>query len=487
MFSGAQNFVVSNGQFIDQNIDAEATGIDILLEASNPDAAYNSSYVEDIADWAVPAMDVDVPLPLFWMKGPAGVGKSAIAQTCVERLQDLGKLGAAFFFSVNGCDKAVQFFPTIAYQLSTEIPDYRSLVNQRIRHDKTIVDKTMAVQFNSLIVEPFQELRRNEKDIGKRIPIFIDGLDECESVDAQCEIIEIIAAAARDGRTTFCWAFFSRPESHIEATFAIADIAQVTCTVQLPVSRDADSEIELYLRSGFENVLRRCNVRMQSQWPSSEDLQTLIQNAGGLFVYAATALRVVAQPGFLPEESLRAILTTSPDRGNISTIDSAPKSPFVELDTFYMVIMRRIPSEILPAVLLLCAILCFSGRYLDINSLGVLTQSNFLGLSELQFKMVCSQLSAVLLFRHQPESLVYTTTDTSRPFYQENPAVTQGLRALVFFEPGGSVSFHHKSFYDFLFCVASPITHNTLFKHCLELQHKYQESYSLQGSGEMQV
>ncbi|KAF9443640.1 hypothetical protein P691DRAFT_797270 [Macrolepiota fuliginosa MF-IS2] len=321
MFSGAQNFVVSGGQFIDQHIDAGASGIDILLEASNPNAAHNSSarnssrchpgtrvqYVEDIINWAVPATDVGVPLPLFWMKGPAGVGKSAIAQTCVERLQDLGKLGAAFFFLVNGCDKAVHFFPTIAYQLSTEIPDYRRLVNQRIRHDKTIVNKTMAAQFKSLIAEPFKELRRNGKDIGKRIPIFIDGLDECESVDSQCEIIEIIAAAAHDDLTPFCWAFFSRPESHIEATFAIADIAQVTCTVQLPVSHDANSEIELYLRSGFENVLQRRNIRMQSQRPSPDDLQALVQNAGGLFVYAATALRVVAQPGFLPEESLHRL------------------------------------------------------------------------------------------------------------------------------------------------------------------------------------
>ncbi|KAF9446929.1 hypothetical protein P691DRAFT_644556, partial [Macrolepiota fuliginosa MF-IS2] len=73
-------------------------GIDILLEASIPDAAHDSSvrdqrprcspgtrkqYIENIIRWAVPAID-EKPPPLLWMRGPAGVGKSAVAQTCAE-------------------------------------------------------------------------------------------------------------------------------------------------------------------------------------------------------------------------------------------------------------------------------------------------------------------------------------------------------------------------------------------------------------------
>ncbi|KAF9442564.1 hypothetical protein P691DRAFT_625994, partial [Macrolepiota fuliginosa MF-IS2] len=85
-----------------------------LLQTSNPNATYDSSarhppplcfpgtrvqYIKDITDWAIPTIGTDAPLPLYWMKGPAGVGKSAIAQTCVERLKKLGNLGAAFFFA----------------------------------------------------------------------------------------------------------------------------------------------------------------------------------------------------------------------------------------------------------------------------------------------------------------------------------------------------------------------------------------------------
>ncbi|KAF9442826.1 hypothetical protein P691DRAFT_645298, partial [Macrolepiota fuliginosa MF-IS2] len=109
----------------------------------------------------------------------------------------------------------------------------------------------------------------------------------------QSMIIDIIATAARDGVTPLCWAFFSRPEPHIEGSFAPKDVTQVTYTTLLPVSDDTDSDIELYLRSGFENILRRRNIPVISQWPSENDIQTLVKASKGLFVYAAMVLRDV--------------------------------------------------------------------------------------------------------------------------------------------------------------------------------------------------
>ncbi|KAF9443082.1 hypothetical protein P691DRAFT_779085 [Macrolepiota fuliginosa MF-IS2] len=367
MFPGAQHLVFNNSHFIDQQVDAGQTGIDILREAADPDAAHDSSardpaprcfpgtreqFVEDIIHWAVPAVGTDDPLPLFWMKGPAGVGKSAVAQTCVEKLKDMGRLGAAFFFAVKIRDKATQFFPTIIYQLCSQFPDYRALIDRLIRRDRTILNRTMATQFHVLIVEPSRELQKKGKGIGKRIAIFIDGLDECESANVQCEIIETIAAATRDRTTPFCWAFFSRPEAHIEGTFAIADIINITSTSVLPVSHDADGDIELYLRSSFENILRHRNISLKSQWPSDDDIHTLVRAANGLFVYVATAVRFIAQPGSLPDESLHEILATISNKCYKYTAIGAPLSPFTELDAFYMLIMERIPSHILPAVLL---------------------------------------------------------------------------------------------------------------------------------------
>lgn len=426
------------------------------------------------------------------MKGPAGVGKSAVAQTCVEALKSRGKLGAAFFFSVNGRSKPKELFTTIAYQLSTQFPNYRDVVDLQIRRDKTIVYKTIASQFRELIIKPLQKLEGDKMGIGKRVPIFIDGLDECEDEDAQCEIIEMVSAAARDGAIPLCWAFFSRPEPHIEATFAEVDIALLCHKSILPISREADGEIELYLRNGFENILRRRNISLKSRWPPDSDIATLVNAAAGLFVYPATVLRLVASAGSFPEERLRAILAAISDRGGKSSRSAGSTSPFAQLDAMYTLIMQRISPEMLPDVLLFCAMLCFRRSQGSHDSRGVIIHSNTLGFSELKFKTVCNQLNAVLHFQDQQMPLAFDhTIDTSRPFQYTCPEVVRQLRRSIYSSLGGTISFYHKSFLDFLadptrsgaYCVASPPFHNALFEHCLKLQLEYQESYCFQGSG----
>ncbi|KAF9447449.1 hypothetical protein P691DRAFT_802338, partial [Macrolepiota fuliginosa MF-IS2] len=487
-----------NGNVGNISVTSGQTGIDILLEASNPDATHDSSardyaprchpgtreqYIKDIVDWGAPTVGADDPLPLFWMKGLAGVGKSAIAQTCAEELKKLGRLGAAFFFAVNVQEDAEQFFPTIAYQLSTKFPDYRDLLDQRIRHDRTILKKTMAMQFEALITEPFQELETTGKGIERKMVIIVDGLDECKKPNDQSRIIDIIAAAARDGVTPFRWAFFSRPEPQIEASFTSDDVAQVTCMVLLPVSDDANSDIELYLRSGFKNTLRHRNILVTSQWPSDDNIQTLVKAAKGLFIYSAMVLRDVDRAGS-PSEALRVVCATAsnPTGGSL----------FAGLDALYMVIMRRIPPEDLSIVQLLCNTLCtrlsYSGSRYNTSVIGL---SNLLRLSEIDFRATCNQLSAVLhVHDHSDSSDPSRFGDTDCPFWHSAPAFVEKLRVHVRTRLGGSIHFYHKSFYDFLidptrsspFCVASSPMHNAYFKHCLEVMLKYEESYGFQGS-----
>ncbi|KAF9444983.1 hypothetical protein P691DRAFT_298106 [Macrolepiota fuliginosa MF-IS2] len=501
--AGSQNTTINGGSFADHTINNISvtngqTGIDLLLAASNRDAAHDSSardyasrchtgtreqQIEDFVYWAVPSAGADDPLPLFWMKGPAGVGKSAIAQTCAEKLKELGKLGASFFFSLNGRDDAAEFIPTIVYQLSIQFPDYHNLIDQRIRHHKAILDKTMAAQFEVLIVEPLQELEKAGKGIGKRIAIIIDGLDECNSADAQCKIIETIAAAARNGVTPFCWAFFSRPEAHIDATFAHMDVIRVTCTTLLPISNNANSDIELYLRDGFENILRRRNIPTKYQWPSESNIQMLVKASNGLFIYAATALRDVDQAGSL-EEALHAVCAT--------TSSLTDNLPFAGLDAFYMVIMQRIPPKALPTVLLLCVLLCNGFSYAGGDEVGVMLWSNLLALSEIEFRAVCNHLSAVLHIHGHSDPLDFAKFgDTNRPFQHANPATMEELSVHIVKKLGGSIYFYHKSFFDFLcdptrsgtFCVQSSPMNNVYCKHFLEVLVKYEESYSFQGSG----
>jgi len=141
--------------------------IDILHDASDPGAAFDSQdhydcccfpgtreqYIADITNW------ITNPLSsIYWMRRPAGVEKSAIAQTCTEKLKKTRHLSAAFFFHVKKYDNPLSLFTSITYQLATMLPDYHTSIDERISKDKTLVEKKISSQFRSLIVEPLQEI-----------------------------------------------------------------------------------------------------------------------------------------------------------------------------------------------------------------------------------------------------------------------------------------------------------------------------------------
>lgn len=484
------------------NIAPSESGIDILLEASAPGAAYDSSvrdppprcfpgtrreFVEDILHWAVPPFG-NTPPPIYQMKGPAGVGKSAVMQTCVESLTRLNKRCPAFFFSINGQSKHQKFFPSIAYQLATIYPDYHDLVDKKIHRNKTLIDKTMGAQFWGLIVEPLQELEKTGKGIGKRIPVFVDGLDECESQDAQCEIIEIVAAAARDGVAPLCWAFSSRPEPHIEATFSQANISPLCHMTILPISRSADGDIELYLKAGFGNILRRRNITTRSQWPSPSDMKVLVRAAAGLFIFAKTVLRFVGLSGSLNhEELLHAIIAVILSSDQHST---SVGPAFVELDTFYKLIMQRISAEMLLPVRLFLATLCWS------YSSSAMVVANTLGLSRVELETICHQLNSVVHFQSQEKPLkLDPTININCSFLYVNPTHMTEACKLVRYSLGGSISFYHKSFRDFLidplrsgvYCVNTTAINNLINEGKWKLVLRFAESHRWQGSGTLSV
>lgn len=97
----------------------------------------------------------------MWLSGPAGAGKSAIAQTLAEDFYSQGRLVASFFFSRSDSTRnhARSLVATIAYQLYTLIPPVaRSLFSRIIDADPLIFTKSILTQFEILVVNPLQHL-----------------------------------------------------------------------------------------------------------------------------------------------------------------------------------------------------------------------------------------------------------------------------------------------------------------------------------------
>jgi hypothetical protein len=257
-------------------------------------------YIQDITQWATASDE-----PIFWMRGPVRVGKSAIAQTWAEK--EAGYLGAAFFFSISGRKDPSRFFTSLTYQLSTEFQHYRAILNTKISNNQTLVKKRLSSQFKALLVEPLIELERQGKGLGRRV-IFVDGLDECSSENAQCEIIGIIAApeSIHPKSTPFRWAMFCRPEVHIESIFDKENISPICCGGLLSIS----CKLTERLNCTFKTILQRRKLLSKaSSWPTDQDIRTLVEASASLLAYPAAVLRFVGNRSSLRlEGALRDVL-----------------------------------------------------------------------------------------------------------------------------------------------------------------------------------
>jgi len=181
------------------------------------------------------------------------------------------------------------------------------------------------------------------------VPVYnslLHPFNECASSNAQAEIIKIIASSVSKGSTPFHWAIFSRTEPRIISTFKQDNVASVTHSVELPISREADGKIEMYLRGGFKNIIEQLDfLQFMSSWPTDDDIRSLVDAAAGLFAHPTAVLRYVAYPQdsqFCNRlQSVLEILSNA--RKQIST------SPFLQLDALYVHIMKQIPESILLA------------------------------------------------------------------------------------------------------------------------------------------
>ncbi len=282
---------------------------------------------------------------LLWLRGPAGVGKSAVIQTLAESLAESESLGATLFFSrLNDRRDPQRVFTTIAYQLATRIPAYQTYITERIALDPSLLKKGMKEQFRVFISEPF-----GNKGIGigegeGPWAVLLDGLDECEGVEEQCKIVRLVNEfVLRFPNAPLIWVIASRPEPHIVTTFKHKTVAPNHWSEYIPIdSTEACQDVERYLSTSFEAMRERYSY-LPPKWPSETQFLKLSNGALGLFVFARTAVRFVEDSEYADPISQLKLLLSVIDRLDVKKIDS---HPFALLDALYTEILVSISPSV---------------------------------------------------------------------------------------------------------------------------------------------
>ncbi|KAF5359466.1 hypothetical protein D9756_003662 [Leucocoprinus leucothites] len=396
VFHQAHHLVFYNPQFNESSL--SGYGLAQLLKYSMPSAFHDSSarypppkchlrtrkeYIDLATNWA--QGESGCKEPILWMRGPFGIGKTAIAQSCAEALEPIDKLAATVFFSRSSPDRddPRRIFTSIAYQVATKCAQFRDIMNKRMVQDPALAAKSLPTQFENLLVHPLGMVDVPASSLDGRV-VIIDGLDECRGIAEQCEVIRIIAASARKRTTPFRWFITSRPEDHINRTMNSTTVSPLCSRIELPVSRAIDHEILIYLTDELAQV--RTDHGLPESWPSEDALALLVDRGAGLWIYVATMVRFIKdENSYGPEDQLRIVLEFAKGISTNVEVDN----PLAEMDFFYTLIMQRIPPKLRRTVRDILLIRSIANRSLD-------DISNVLCLSEEQFRRACASIQSVM-------------------------------------------------------------------------------------------
>ncbi|KAF7369162.1 putative nwd2 protein [Mycena venus] len=300
------------------------------------DDSLSSEYVSDDDDGLLSEYtSSDKPSsPILWLYGPAGAGKSAVAQSLCQQLEEEGRLGASFFFKRGHPSRghAKRLFVTIAYQLACHLPDLNHHISHSMQNDPSLVDKSLSIQLQRSIIEPCRQMGSSSAWV-----VVIDGLDECDGRNIQQEILQLLGYAAHEQQLPLQFLVASRPEPHICEMFS-GKLNGIHWEVNV---KQAFDDVRKYLLDEFARVHLEHHETMASiplPWPTRETVDNLVEKSSGYFIYAATAIRFIDDKDFHPIERLQVITGIKEPWPDCD-------SPFAALDALYTQILLAVPCR----------------------------------------------------------------------------------------------------------------------------------------------
>ena len=270
----------------------------------------------------------------MWMYGPAGSGKTALAQSIAEICESEGITIASFFFSrtVPERNNEKSLISTLVYQIYLAVPEIRDSATTAVEHDPTIFSRSLDAQIQALMVEPLSIAPQLIPKL-----VLIDGLDECVDPKSQKYILQALGAAAAQLSDSVRFLVASRPEQAIRTSFNAPTLSRMTMGLPLDETYRPNADIKTFLYSRFSEIRRDhpLGAFLPEIWPPKGAVDALVTKSSGQFIYASTVMKFIESHHHRPNDRLNITLGVSKS-GNDSD------APFAELDAVYHHVLSTI-------------------------------------------------------------------------------------------------------------------------------------------------
>jgi hypothetical protein len=224
---------------------------------------------------------------------------------------------------------ASKFFTSIAVQLARNIPRIQGFISDAIIEQKDIANETLSDQWHQLVLRPLSRLESGSSP--SLYVLVVDALDECDS-EGDIRIILQLLTKARTLKTVRLRVFLtSRPEIPLRHGFSQIPDTELQDFVLHNISPSIiNHDISIFLQYNLNLIAGERSLG--TGWPGKQIVERLVDNASGLFIWAATASRFIREGKRFAAKRLDMILESS------STTINAPE---MHLNEIYLTVLRQ--------------------------------------------------------------------------------------------------------------------------------------------------
>ncbi|KAG8794181.1 hypothetical protein FRC12_000280 [Ceratobasidium sp. 428] len=266
--------------------------------------------LQDLQDWVYYGRSQNI----LWLNGTAGAGKTTIMYSLCEYLESCGRLSASFFCSQKhpSCRDASRIVPSISYQLARQSRPYQCALSRVLGQDPEVVKRSIDEQLERLILVPLQTVAHT---FNADPVILIDGLDQCDDVEAAKCALDTILRLASDLPVRFLVA--SRPSPSIRGHIRVSQAKR-----RLPLEIRLHEQDRTVVQGDIRTYMA---VKLKHLALTIDNLKQLLRRMGVLFFYAAIVIDYVSGSGGAPSgtERLNDLLDTSSSNDGIQNKEKA--------------------------------------------------------------------------------------------------------------------------------------------------------------------